>query len=193
MNTKILAVALAALLVAAGGAAAVGSTVASDADQPDTRDADIEATYDGGNVTVTVTNGGDPVPNATVEVGDGEYTTDANGTVTAPVEDDEVDVEVEAPGFEGEHEYALVDGELVLQEETFEYDVESEDGDDESDEEDEEADDAEEDADEDEDVDEDGEEQEDDDDDEEDEETEQEDDDDEDEEDEDDTDEDDDA
>lgn len=140
MNTEILGVALAALLVAAGGAAAVGSTVASDAAQPDTRDADIDATYDGGNVTVT--NGGDPVPNATVEVGDGEYTTDANGTVTAPVEDDEVDVEVEAPGFEGEHEYALVDGEIVLQEEKFECDVDAEDGDDEADEEDEEDDDA---------------------------------------------------
>lgn len=144
MNTKILAVALAALLVAAGGAAAVGSTVASDADQPDTRDADIEATYEDGNVTVTVTNGDDPVPNATVEVGDGEYTTDANGSVTAPVEDDdEIDVEVEAPGFEGEHEYALVDGELVLQEEKFEYDVGAEDGADEEDDEEADADDAE--------------------------------------------------
>lgn len=127
MNTKILAVALAALLVAAGGAAAVGSTVADD-DQPDTRDADIAASYDGANVTVTVTNGGDPVPNATVEVGDEESTTDANGTVTAAVDDDgEVDVEVEAPGFEGEHEYAVVDGDLVLQEESFEYDVEEDD------------------------------------------------------------------
>lgn len=127
MNTKILAVALAALLVAAGGAAAVGSTVADD-DQRDTRDADIAASYDGANVTVTVTNGGDPVPNATVEVGDEESTTDANGTVTAAVDDDgEVDVEVEAPGFEGEHEYAVVDGDLVLQEESFQYDVEEDD------------------------------------------------------------------
>lgn len=130
MNTKILAVALATLLVAAGGAAAVGSTVASDADQSDTRDADIEATYDGANVTVMVTNGAEPVPNATVEVGDEEYTTDANGTVTSPVDDEALDVEVEAAGFEGEHEYAIVDGELVLQEETFEYVVEAEDGDD---------------------------------------------------------------
>lgn len=164
MNTKILAVALAALLVAAGGAAAVGSTVASDGDQPDTRDADVEAVYDGGNVTVTVTNGGDPVPNATVEVGDGEYTTDANGTVTAPVDDDEADVEVEAPGFEGEHEYALVDGELVLQAEKFEYDVEAEedDGEDEEDADEDDVDEESEEADED-DADDDAEEQEDDD------------------------------
>lgn len=86
MNTEILAVALATLLVAAGGAVAVGSTVASDPEQPDTHDADVEATYDGANATVTVANGDEPVQDATGEVGDGECTTDADGTVTAPVD-----------------------------------------------------------------------------------------------------------
>lgn len=128
MNSKILAVAVAALLVTAGGAAAVG-TVVSD-ETADTRDADIDATYDSGNVTATVTNGGDPVQNATVEIGDGEYRTDADGIVTAPVDDtDEVEIEVEAPGFEGDHEYAIVDGALVLEEESFEYHLEGDDDD----------------------------------------------------------------
>lgn len=146
MNSKIFAVAVAALLVTAGGAAAVG-TVVSD-ETPDTRDADIEATYDGGNVTATVNNGGEPVQNATVEVGDEEYRTDADGVATAPVEDaDEVTIEVEAPGFEGEHEYAIVDGTLVLEEESFEYhlegDEDADDGADDADDDDTEEDEAE--------------------------------------------------
>jgi segregation and condensation protein B len=123
MNAKAIAAALAALVLTAGGAVAVGGAQ-STADSTDTvRDAAVDATYDDdGNVTVTVTNGGEAVENATVEVGDEEYETDANGTVTAEVEaDGELEVEVDADDFSAEQEYALSDGQLTLVEEEYEY------------------------------------------------------------------------
>lgn len=138
MNSKLLAIGLAALVVTVGGAAAVGSTIADDdASELDTREAAIDATYDNGTVTATVTNGGDPIENATVEVGDEEYTTDANGTVTADVADeDEIEVSFETDSIEGKSEYAIVDGELVLQEEEFEYEAEDDGADDDDEDED---------------------------------------------------------
>lgn len=134
MNRQLLAIGLAALVVTVGAAAAVGSTLAQ-GDDLDTRDANIDATYDNGTVTATITNGGDPVENATVEIGDEEYTTGENGTVTADIteDEDEVEIKFETEHIEGKSEYAIVDGELVLQEEEFEYEVEdAEDDDDEA-------------------------------------------------------------
>lgn len=65
----------------------------------------VEVAQDGGDVTVTVTGNGTAVENATVTVtalnntsyaGDGEYATDANGTVSLPAPEENVTVEVTA-------------------------------------------------------------------------------------------------
>lgn len=65
----------------------------------------IEVAQDGGDVTVTVTGNGTAVENATVTVtalnnssyaGDGEYATDANGTVSLPAPEENVTVDVTA-------------------------------------------------------------------------------------------------
>jgi hypothetical protein len=124
MNMKLTAVAVAVMLTVVGGAAAVSSTATTGAttaaDTP--RDADVTATYDNGTVTVAVTNGGEPVENASVEVGDSEYTTDANGTVVAESVDaeDDVTVEVEGDALEAEQEHALENGTLTLVSEEYE-------------------------------------------------------------------------
>lgn len=135
MSTKVIAVALAVVLTTVGGAAAVtttGGIAMQEATDSPTGEADVDATYDGGTVTVTVTRGGDPVPGAVVEVADGEYATDANGTVVARdvAVEDELTVEVEADGFEGEVEYERTDGNLTISKEEYEYEAEDESGED---------------------------------------------------------------
>ncbi|PSQ24691.1 hypothetical protein BRD04_00965 [Halobacteriales archaeon QS_9_67_17] len=125
MNVKSIVVALAAMLTVAGGAAAVTGTGLSDAGTAASGDVTAETTYTDGAVTVAVTQDGAPVENASVEVADEEYTTDANGTVTAESVDleagEELGVEVEGDGFEAELSYALQDGDLQLLEEEYEY------------------------------------------------------------------------
>jgi hypothetical protein len=123
MSWKVFTAALLVTLTMAGGTAAMTDTgpMATPDATAATGEADIDATYANGTVTVTVTQGDAPVKGAAVEMADGEYTTDANGTVTADVGDiDELDVEVEADGFEGEVGYAVADGTLTLQEEEYE-------------------------------------------------------------------------
>jgi len=137
MNMKLTAVAVAVMLTVVGGAAAVSSTATTGAttaaDTP--RDADVTATYDNGTVTVAVTNGGEPVENASVEVGDSEYTTDTNGTVVAESVDaeDDVTVEVEGDALEAEQEHALENGTLTLVSEEYEYEDVDEDAEEEED------------------------------------------------------------
>jgi len=125
MNVKSIVVALAAMLTVAGGAAAVTGTGLSDAGTAASGDVTVETTYTDGAVTVAVTQDGAPVENASVEVAGEEYTTDANGTVTAENVDleagEELGVEVEGDGFEAELSYALQDGSLQLLEEEYEY------------------------------------------------------------------------
>lgn len=146
MNVKSIVVALAAMLTVAGGAAAVTGTGLSDAGTAASGDVTVETTYTDGAVTVAVTQDGAPVENASVEVADDEYTTDANGTVTAENVDleagEELGVEVEGDGFEAELSYALQDGNLQLLEEEYEYE-QAEDEDEAEDEEEADADDEE--------------------------------------------------
>jgi len=146
MNVKSIVVALAAMLTVAGGAAAVTGTGLSDAGTAASGDVTVETTYTDGAVTVAVTQDGAPVENASVEVADEEYTTDANGTVTAENVDleagEELGVEVEGDGFEAELSYALQDGNLQLLEEEYEYE-QAEDEDEAEDEEEADADDEE--------------------------------------------------
>lgn len=151
MNLRTTAVVLTALLTVVGGAAAYASTgptnTSSDAPSAAAGDANVATTYDNGTVTVAVTDGGTPVENATVEVGDGEFATDANGSVTVAnvtVEDD-LSVEVETDAFDAELTYSLDDGALTLQELEMEYETddgdETPDSDEDSDEDDEDSDD----------------------------------------------------
>ena len=146
MNVKSVVIALAAMLTVAGGAAAVTGTGLSDAGTAASGDVAVETTYTDGNVIVAVTRDGEPVENASVEVAGEEYTTGADGTVTAEDIDlgdgDELDVEVEGEGFEAELSYTLADGDLQLFEEKYEY----EQVDEEADEEGEDADDADDEA-----------------------------------------------
>ncbi|PSP56983.1 hypothetical protein BRC72_11310 [Halobacteriales archaeon QH_7_66_36] len=134
------------MLTVAGGAAAVTGTGLSDAGTAASGDVTVETTYTDGAVTVAVTQDGAPVENASVEVADEEYTTDANGTVTAENVDleagEELGVEVEGDGFEAELSYALQDGNLQLLEEEYEYE-QAEDEDEAEDEEEADADDEE--------------------------------------------------
>ncbi|MFC7176826.1 hypothetical protein [Halosegnis marinus] len=131
MKAEALAVALAAMLTVVGGAAAVTGTgatnamTATNADAGAAGSADVAATYENGTVTVTVTRGGEAVENATVETADGEYTTDANGIVVAENVSvgDELEVEVDGEGFDGEVEYVVDDGGLTLVEEEYEYET----------------------------------------------------------------------
>ena len=135
MTAKTVAVGLAVVLMMVGGAAAVtaGPAAQSDAQTQaaDTGmnanttapgDADIGATYDNGTVTVTATQGGEPVENASVELNEEEYTTGADGTVVAEYDGHaSLEIEAETGGFEGEVKYTLVDDSLLIQEEEYEY------------------------------------------------------------------------
>jgi hypothetical protein len=128
MRPELLAVALAASLVLVGGAAAVTSTAPIDATGQETpREAQPATSYDDGTLTVVVTNDGEPVENALVNVGEDdrerEFVTDENGTVVA--EDvratDELEVEAEVPTFEAKHEYHVDGDSLTLLEAEYEY------------------------------------------------------------------------
>ncbi|MEF8886960.1 MAG: hypothetical protein V5A30_04065, partial [Haloarculaceae archaeon] len=135
MTAKTLAVGLAVVLMMVGGAAAVTAGPAGGTQAPDATnatatapgEADIEATYDNGTVTATVTQGGEPVENASVEIDEEEYTTDANGTVVAESDGNAyLEIEVETDGFEGEVKYKIADNSLLIYEEEYEYKYEAE-------------------------------------------------------------------
>jgi hypothetical protein len=130
MTAKTLAVGLAVVLMMVGGAAAVTAGPAGGTQAPDATnatatapgEADIEATYDNGTVTATVTQGGEPVENASVEIDEEEYTTDANGSVVAESDGNAyLEVEVETDGFEGEIKYKIANNSLLIYEEEYEY------------------------------------------------------------------------
>jgi hypothetical protein len=130
MTAKTLAVGLAVVLMMVGGAAAVTAGPAGGTQAPDATnatatapgEADIEATYDNGTVTATVTQGGEPVENASVEIDEEEYTTDANGSVVAESDGNAyLEVEVETDGFEGEVKYKTANNSLLIYEEEYEY------------------------------------------------------------------------
>jgi hypothetical protein len=133
MAAKTLAVGLAVVLMMVGGAAAVtagpaaqshAQTQVADTGMNATApgDADIGATYDNGTVTVTVTQGGEPVENASVEIDEEEYTTDANGTVVAESDGNaSLEIEAETGGFEGEVKYKIANNSLLIHEEEYEY------------------------------------------------------------------------
>lgn len=128
--TKPIAAVLVVALAAAGVAAAGPATLQSVADEPaeirsTPSSVDASATYDNGTVTVTVASGGNGVENVTVYA-DGETvgTTDGNGTVTFETNaTDELELELEKGNFEGELEYVIRDGSLVLTEESYEYEL----------------------------------------------------------------------
>ncbi|MFB6194929.1 MAG: hypothetical protein ABEI80_02070 [Haloplanus sp.] len=125
--TKPLAVLFAVLVVATGIGAAAGSTY-------DTGSGTyaMDAQLNDGAVTVTVTDDGAGVPNATVTVGDesvGE--TNANGSVTFERPSDAFEVRVETGAVELKQEYAVENGSLVLQKSEFEMDREEDDAHDE--------------------------------------------------------------
>lgn len=133
MAAKTLAVGLAVVLMMVGGAAAVtagpaaqshAQTQVADTGMNATApgDAGIGATYDNGTVTVTVTQGGEPVENASVEIDEEEYTTDANGTVVAESDGNaSLEIEAETGGFEGEVKYKIANNSLLIHEEEYEY------------------------------------------------------------------------
>lgn len=135
------AVLVVAVLLASGGvAAAVGVSnglgarnAAASTAVDGVSNADIVATLDNGTITVTVTANGAPITNGTVEVNDYELITDANGTVTANATEladdeslDELTIEVESNGFEGEVKYDVRDGALDIQTEEYDYDTHEE-------------------------------------------------------------------
>ena len=133
MAAKTLAVGLAVVLMMVGGAAAVtagpatqshAQTQVADTGMNATApgEADIEATYDNGTATVTVTQGGEPVKNASVEIDEEEFTTDANGTVVAESDGNaSLEIEAETGGFEGEVKYKIANNSLLIHEEEYEY------------------------------------------------------------------------
>lgn len=135
--TKPTAAFLVVALAAAGVAAAGPATLQSVADEPaelasTPSNVDASTTYDNGTVTVTVTSDGDGVENVTVYTDDEKVgTTDENGTVTFETSaTDELEVELEKGNFEGELEYVIRDGSLVLTEESYEYELMDDDEDD---------------------------------------------------------------
>lgn len=128
MNANMLVVAGLAVLVAAagGGAALTGAVQPSDdatdvADGP--RDVDVTAAHDAGTVTLTVTDADGGVANVSVHHDDARVgTTDANGTVTFTTDaTEDLELELQKDGFEGELEYDLHNGSLTLVEESYEY------------------------------------------------------------------------
>jgi hypothetical protein len=144
-STTTIAAVLVVLLAAGGAAAGTGGvpTTPADVTEGDTSpdgpsNVDASATYDDGTVTVTVTDGNDPVENVAVEVDDRRATTGTNGTAAVETNaSDEFEVELENGGFEGELEYLVRNGSLTLVEESYEYGVEEDVADDADDEDDE--------------------------------------------------------
>lgn len=153
--SKTLMTILAVLLVAGGGVAATGlAQTDAETSTATVSDLGMDAALDKGTVTVTATDGGTPLENASITVeGDKEVrvTTDSDGTATVNksvlIEDDEsleeLEIEYESDHAEGELEFVVQDGSLTLVEEEYEYEVEESEEGDEEDEEDEEADDEE--------------------------------------------------
>lgn len=124
--TKILATVLGITLAIGGVAAGAGAVPLAASEQTTTgvTDADVDATWEDGTVTVTVMDAGSAVANATVEVNDGEAVTNENGTATVaidPNETESVEIEVEHDGFEAELEYDVTEDGLVLLSEEYEY------------------------------------------------------------------------
>jgi hypothetical protein len=136
---QLTALALAAMIVTAGGAAVVtgipGTAAAANDEVEDgvVTDAEIDATYDApsanestGTVTVTVLEEDGPVANAAIEL-DGEDVaaegvTDANGTYTAAMTlSKELTVEAEQDTFTGEVEYGVENDSVVLRSEEYTY------------------------------------------------------------------------
>ncbi|MEZ3145101.1 hypothetical protein [Halobaculum sp. MBLA0143] len=119
-----------ALIVAGGGAAAAGGVAgigAADAQLEERpTNVDATATLTNGTVTLVVTDAGDAFEGVNVSVDHERVgTTDANGTVAfAAGNDSELEVELTAPGFEGELEYVVANGTLVLESEEYEYGAE---------------------------------------------------------------------
>lgn len=128
--TKILAAGL-AVLIATGGVAAAGTGVGTQAasdSTTSTTNVDTHATYDNGTVTLTVVDAGEPFGNVSVYAEE-EFvdTTDANGTLTFTSNgSDDLEIELAGHDFEGELEYDIRNGSLVLTEEEYEYERDGE-------------------------------------------------------------------
>lgn len=124
--TKILATVLGIALAVGGVAAGAGAVpfAASEQTTTDVTDAEVDATWDNGTVTVTAMDTESPIANATVEVNDAEAVTDENGTATVeldPNESQTVEIEIEHDRFEAELEYDVTEDGLVLLSEEYEY------------------------------------------------------------------------
>ncbi len=126
MRTKLAALVVALLVGGAGAAAATGGVgVIGAANEPLSdrpADVDIDAELDNHTVTFVVTDADAAYESVNVSVADERVgITDASGTVTFAVgNDSELDIELSAPGFEGEVAYAVVNGSLLLESEEYE-------------------------------------------------------------------------
>ncbi|QKY20271.1 hypothetical protein B4589_007715 [Halolamina sp. CBA1230] len=100
---------MAALVVSVGAGAVTAQTDDTSAGTT------VDASYDDGAVTLTVTENGTGVENLSVEANDEDVgTTDANGTLTFETNaSEELEIELEGDEFEHEVEYEIEDGELV--------------------------------------------------------------------------------
>lgn len=126
ISTKILATVLGLTLAIGGVAAGAGAVpfAASEQTTTDVTDAEVDAVWDNGTVTVTAMDDGSPLANATVEVNDAEAMTDENGTATVELDPNEtatVEIEIEHDGFEAELEFDVTADGLVLLSEEYEY------------------------------------------------------------------------
>ncbi|MFB6183287.1 MAG: carboxypeptidase-like regulatory domain-containing protein [Haloarculaceae archaeon] len=130
LSTKTLTVALVALLATGGAAATVGTAAtAQGPNDASVHDAAVDAVLANGTVTVTVTDDGAALANATVRANEADARTDANGTATfdraALTEDnetlDELDVSVAKDTFEARLHYRVDNGSLTLLEESYRY------------------------------------------------------------------------
>lgn len=124
--TKILASVLGIALAVGGVAVGAGAVpfAASEQTTTDVSDAEVDATWDNGTITVTAMDAESPIANATVEVNDAEAVTDENGSATVeldPNETETVEIEIEHDGFEAELEYDVTENGLVLLSEEYEY------------------------------------------------------------------------
>ncbi|GAB7012068.1 hypothetical protein [Halolamina salina] len=111
-TTKLLTVLVAALVVSAGA----GAVTATGAENSDTAsDTTVEASYDNGTVTLSVTQNGSAVENVSVTAnGEDVGATDANGSLTFETDaTEELEIELEGDGIEHEVEYVIEDGDLV--------------------------------------------------------------------------------
>ena len=124
VNTRNLLTVLVAALVVSVGAGAV--TAQTDDTSAGTT---VDASYDDGAVTLTVTQNGTGVENLSVEANDEDVgTTDANGTLTFETNaSEELEIELEGDEFEHEVEYEIEDGELVREADDDEDDEDDED------------------------------------------------------------------